>query len=72
VVTERYKYVACLWDKDELYELTADPYELRNLIDAPAAAPVARDLRALLIDHIERTNDRPARYRLLYALKMGM
>ena len=72
VVTERYKYVACLWDKDELYDLTEDPYELRNLIDAPAAAPVARDLRALLIDHIERTNDRPARYRLLYALKMGM
>jgi len=33
---------------DELYDLQADPYEERNLISAPAAAPVLDSLRTEL------------------------
>jgi arylsulfatase A-like enzyme len=33
---------------DELYDLESDPYELRNLIDDPARAPVKQELRAEL------------------------
>jgi arylsulfatase A-like enzyme len=32
----RYKYVAYLDDRDELYDLERDPYELTNLVDEPA------------------------------------
>jgi arylsulfatase A-like enzyme len=33
VRTERYKYVYCPEDHDELYDLKADPDELHNLVD---------------------------------------
>jgi arylsulfatase A-like enzyme len=69
VITDRYKYVAALYDKDELYDLAADPYELRNLVDEPEYAATARDLRGLIVEHVERTQDRIGS-RLLYALKL--
>jgi len=72
VVTGRYKYVAALFDKDELYDLEQDPYELRNLVDSLDHANVAREMRRRLIEHIEGTNDGLASRRLLYALKMGL
>jgi choline-sulfatase len=48
--TDRYKYVlndggTC----DELYDLIEDPDELRNLIDDPALAETARELRSRLV-----------------------
>jgi N-acetylglucosamine-6-sulfatase len=38
VRTDRWKYIRYreLKGMDELYDLRADPYELRNVIDAPA------------------------------------
>ena len=42
--TERYKYIRYrdLKDMNELYDLVEDPFELSNLIAAPAANPVRR------------------------------
>jgi len=50
VRTDRYKYIQYreLQNMDELYDLQADPYEERNLISAPAAAPVLDSLRTEL------------------------
>jgi hypothetical protein len=33
---------------DELYDLQADPYEMKNLIASPAARPALAELRAEL------------------------
>jgi arylsulfatase A-like enzyme len=71
VVTERYKYVAAIFDGDELYDLREDPHELHNLVNSPAHADVCREMRQRLIDHIEKTDDKPAKYRLLYVLREG-
>ena len=40
VRTERWKYIhyVDLENMDELYDLQQDPYEMKNLIDDPAAA----------------------------------
>jgi arylsulfatase A-like enzyme len=70
IVTERYKYVAAEFDGDELYDLVEDPYELRNLVDAPEVAGVRDDLRERLIEHIEAAGDRTARF-ILLGLKRG-
>ena len=66
----RFKYVAALYDGDELYDLAADPYELHNLVDVPEYRDVKADLRQRIITHIEGTHDRRAS-RLAYALRLG-
>jgi len=71
VVTDRYKYVAALFDGDELYDLKEDPHEMNNLIHSSDHAGVCQEMRARLIEHIQRTDDRLAQRRLLYALKRG-
>ena len=45
--TLRYKYIHWMQhpDESEMYDLVEDPYETQNLIDDPALAGVARDLR---------------------------
>ncbi len=45
---------------DELYDLTADPHERKNLIDDPALAKVRDDLRQRLRTWMDKTAD-PAR-----------
>jgi len=47
VRTERWKYIRYseLKDMDELYDLRQDPYEMRNLIDDPAARATLESLR---------------------------
>ena len=72
VVTDRYKYVAALFDGDELYDLQKDPHEMTNLLHSGEHAGVCEEMRARLIEHIECTGDRLAAARLLYALRHGL
>jgi N-acetylglucosamine-6-sulfatase len=53
---DRFKYVFThgVWDIDMLFDLQADPHEVRNLIDDPAHQDTARTLRARLFDELER------------------
>jgi arylsulfatase A-like enzyme len=57
VRTEKWKYVARLAGKEELYDLEADPGELVNRIDDGGLGDVVRDLRYLLLDWFLRTGD---------------
>jgi len=44
VLTRDFKYVFNGFDKDELYDLRADPHEMRNLADDPAYESAKREL----------------------------
>ncbi|WP_254525289.1 sulfatase-like hydrolase/transferase [Natrinema caseinilyticum] len=57
VRTERFKYVYNGPDIDELYDLKADPAELRNLIDRPEYADKREEMRKELIDWMDKTDD---------------
>jgi N-sulfoglucosamine sulfohydrolase len=48
----------------ELYDLEADPWELRNVADEPAHAKVVRELAGVLQEWIEESGDFPASYRV--------
>ncbi|MEM6561277.1 MAG: sulfatase-like hydrolase/transferase, partial [Planctomycetota bacterium] len=65
-----YKYVAALYDADELYHLDTDPYEQHNLINDPAHADVRNRLRQKLIDFIRTRHDWRA-MRLATSLEHG-
>ncbi|MEM7347419.1 MAG: sulfatase-like hydrolase/transferase [Chloroflexota bacterium] len=54
---DRYKYTAHLDDTDELYDLSTDPYELNNLIDAPDFAEVLQEIRQRLYRWMVRHED---------------
>jgi len=43
-------------DKDELYDLDVDPYELRNVTDDPRYSNVLQDMRAELERQLEITS----------------
>jgi len=70
IVCGQHKYVAALWDMDELYDLAADPHEMTNLANEPAYASVGADLRRRLIEHLEQSKD-PVAARPLYALRIA-
>lgn len=55
--TDRYKYVRYhgVWDTDELYDLTADPHETRNLALAPEHAGTVRSLNTRLFELLAET-----------------
>ncbi|MEZ4661750.1 MAG: sulfatase-like hydrolase/transferase [Caldilineaceae bacterium] len=58
VRTRDWKYVHDpMGDKDELYDLRADPWELTNVIDEPAHALTVADLRLRLADWMITTED---------------
>jgi len=71
IVRGRHKYVAALFDGDELYDLETDPYEMHNLVNDPGMRDVCGDLRERLADHIEATGDPIAGQRLYHALRKG-
>ncbi|MFW6132601.1 MAG: sulfatase-like hydrolase/transferase [Planctomycetota bacterium] len=52
-----YKYGLNLAHEDELYDLQRDPWETRNLIDEPAYAEVAQDLRKRLFAWMQDADD---------------
>ena len=44
VMTKNYKYVFNGFDFDELYDLNADPHELKNLANEAELEPIKREL----------------------------
>jgi arylsulfatase A-like enzyme len=52
-----YKYVWNLSDIDEFYDLSADPYELNNLIYEQSEADIIAALRVKLYDELEKCGD---------------
>lgn len=57
VRTDRYKFVYNGPDRNELYDLWADPHELRNLVEHPEYEDVRLRLARRLDDWMEETND---------------
>jgi hypothetical protein len=58
VRTRDWKYVHDpLGDKDELYDLVNDPWELQNVVDAPQHQAILADLRLRLADWSIQTED---------------
>ena len=56
--TDRYKFIRYygVWDVDELFDMTSDPAEMRNLAYEPEFAPVARQMSARMFELLEKTN----------------
>jgi N-sulfoglucosamine sulfohydrolase len=54
---EVFRYYSARRCTDELYDLTADPGEIENLVDDPAHKPVLEELSSALDAHLETTND---------------
>ena len=60
VRTREWKYVHDpMGDRDELYDLVADPWELCNVVDEPAHADVIAEMRLRLAGWSIRTEDAP-------------
>jgi len=57
VRTEKWKYVARLAGREELYDLESDPGELVNRIDDESLGDVVAELRGRLLDWFLRTGD---------------
>lgn len=56
-VDGRYKLVVNLFDRDEFYDLDADPYEMDNRIDDPALAARRDALHEWLLTEMVQTRD---------------
>ena len=55
---DRYKFIRYqgIWDVDELYDLSEDPLESRNLIFSEKHAAIVEQMRSRLFDLLEQTN----------------
>ncbi|MGB4138022.1 MAG: sulfatase-like hydrolase/transferase [Microbacterium sp.] len=60
--TAGHKLVVNPEGRDELYDLTADPDELLNVVDVPAYAAIARELRLRLYSELVARGDRFAQW----------
>ncbi len=54
---DNYKYVFNGFDEDELYDLAADPHEMRNLARNPAGRPVLEAMAGRMWQIIRQTDD---------------
>ncbi|MFW6060093.1 MAG: sulfatase-like hydrolase/transferase [Phycisphaeraceae bacterium] len=57
VMDGRYKLAINMLDRDELYDLQDDPYEMTNHIDDPALAQTRNALHDALLAEMKRTQD---------------
>jgi arylsulfatase A-like enzyme len=57
VTDNAFKYTWNRAERDELYNLTSDPYERHNLTDDTQSQSVLAELRGVLKDWVEETND---------------
>ncbi len=57
VRTDRYMYARFRTKPWVLYDLQKDPFELKNLVDDPAAAPVLKNMEARLSAWMQKTGD---------------
>lgn len=57
VRSRRYKYVYYPFDKDELYDEEADPWEMHNLVDEPSAAPVLAEMKERMVRWMKQVGD---------------
>jgi uncharacterized sulfatase len=57
VIDAGFKLVINLMTTDELYDVTEDPAEIRNLIDSPAHEEVRTRLHDLILDWMHETRD---------------
>jgi len=57
IVDGRHKLAINLFETDELYDLTADPYEMHNLIDDPEHAAARDRLHDALLAEMDRIRD---------------
>jgi arylsulfatase A-like enzyme len=55
--TQGFKYIRRLYESDELYDLRADPYELRNRVDDPSLIGVLTALKERLLTFYLETSD---------------
>jgi arylsulfatase A-like enzyme len=60
ITPDGWRYTRSTIGEDELYDLTNDPHELRNLAADPAQGDRVGDLRARVASWQERTGDRVA------------
>ena len=59
VRNERYKYIYCPDDIDELYDLQNDPQEINNIAGNPNMGNVMRELRDKIAGWLLRSSDSP-------------
>ena len=57
VITQRYKYIYNFGQKDELYDLCSDPYELNNLAQTETFAPVLKQIQKYLVEWAQSSRD---------------
>ena len=57
IITDQYKLVVHLLDKDELYDGKKDPYELCNRIEDKEYGEIRNQLHDKLLDHMNKTRD---------------
>ena len=71
---KKYKYVASLFDGSEMYDLEADPFEMKNRIYDPDLATIRDGLRQRVIDHLENAIEKDTRIRntFLLGLQSGL
>ncbi|OGS22289.1 MAG: hypothetical protein A2252_06930 [Elusimicrobia bacterium RIFOXYA2_FULL_39_19] len=60
--TREYKYVYNVEDKDEMYDLVEDPYELNNCADDPQYKDTRINLEKKLLSWMRKTDDMIARW----------
>ena len=59
VIHKGFKYIFHPGAFDELYDLSNDPWELKNLIDSPEHTKLLGQIRSRLLDWGEKTGDEP-------------